>query len=62
VGELLNALLAAETRGLPVTDEASAMEALGLSPRLVRSGAHNLKITYPEDFALAEALLQSRRH
>jgi 2-C-methyl-D-erythritol 4-phosphate cytidylyltransferase len=62
VGELLDALLAAEARGLVVTDEASAMEALGLSPRLVRSGAHNLKITYPEDFALADALLQSRRH
>jgi len=62
VGELLDALLAAGTRGLAVTDEASAMEALGLSPRLVRSGAHNLKITYPEDFALAEALLQSRCH
>jgi 2-C-methyl-D-erythritol 4-phosphate cytidylyltransferase len=61
VGELLDALLAAEARGLVVTDEASAMEALGLSPRLVRSGANNLKITYPEDFALAEALLQSRR-
>ena len=62
VGDLLDALLAAQARGLAVTDEASAMEALGLSPRLVRSGAHNLKITYPEDFALAEALLQSRRH
>jgi 2-C-methyl-D-erythritol 4-phosphate cytidylyltransferase len=59
---LLDALLAAEARGLVVTDEASAMEALGLSPRLVRSGAHNLTITYPEDVALADALLQSRRH
>jgi 2-C-methyl-D-erythritol 4-phosphate cytidylyltransferase len=62
LGDLLDALLAAQARGLAVTDEASAMEALGLSPRLVHSGAHNLKITYPEDFALAEALLQSRRH
>ena len=60
VGALLDALLQAEHRGLAVTDESSAMEALGLSPRLVRGSAHNLKITYPEDFALAEALLQSR--
>ena len=61
LGDLLDALLAAQARGLAVTDEASAMEALGLSPRLVHSGAHNLKFTYPEDFALAEALLLSRR-
>jgi 2-C-methyl-D-erythritol 4-phosphate cytidylyltransferase len=61
VGALLDALVQAERKGLAVTDESSAMEALGLSPRLVRGSAHNLKITYPEDFALAEALLQSRQ-
>ena len=61
VGALLDALVQAERKGLAVTDESSAMEALGLSPRLVRGSAHNLKVTYPEDFALAEALLQSRR-
>ena len=61
VGALLDALLQAERCGLAVTDESSAMEALGLSPRLVRGSAHNLKVTYPEDFALAEALLQSRQ-
>jgi 2-C-methyl-D-erythritol 4-phosphate cytidylyltransferase len=61
IGALLDALRQAERSGLAVTDESSAMEALGLSPRLVRGSAHNLKITYPEDFALAEALLQSRQ-
>ena len=61
VGALLDALVQAERSGLAVTDESSAMEALGLSPRLVRGSAHNLKVTYPEDFALAEALLQSRQ-
>lgn len=61
VGALLDALVQAEGKGLAVTDECSAMEALGLSPRLVRGSAHNLKVTYPEDFALAEALLQSRQ-
>jgi 2-C-methyl-D-erythritol 4-phosphate cytidylyltransferase len=60
VGALLDALVQAERKGLAVTDESSAMEALGLSPRLVRGSAHNLKVTYPEDFALADALLQSR--
>jgi 2-C-methyl-D-erythritol 4-phosphate cytidylyltransferase len=61
VGALLDALRQAERSGLAVTDESGAIEALGLSPRLVRGSAHNLKVTYPEDFALAEALLQSRQ-
>lgn len=43
-----------------ITDEASAMERLGLKPRLVEGSAQNFKVTYPADFALAEALLQSR--
>lgn len=46
--------------GDQVTDEASAVEALGLQPLLVRASAPNFKVTYPEDFALAEALLRSR--
>ena len=61
LGPLLEALLQAEQRGLSVTDEASAIEAQGLSPKLVRGSAHNFKITYPEDFALAEAILRSRQ-
>ncbi len=44
-----------------VTDEASAIEAMGLAPRLVRGSAQNFKVTYPEDFALAEAVLESRQ-
>jgi 2-C-methyl-D-erythritol 4-phosphate cytidylyltransferase len=56
-GLLLDALLQA---GASVTDEASAVEHLGHSPLLVRGSAHNLKVTYPEDFALAEALLHAR--
>jgi 2-C-methyl-D-erythritol 4-phosphate cytidylyltransferase len=46
--------------GDAVTDEAGAVEALGLSPRLVRGDIENLKITWPEDFALAERLLRTR--
>ena len=46
--------------GERVTDEASAMEALGLSPKLVPGSAQNFKVTYPEDFALAQAVLQAR--
>lgn len=48
--------------GSNVTDEASAMEAMGLHPRLVPGGAQNFKVTYPDDFALAEAVLAQRAH
>lgn len=43
-----------------ITDEASAMERLGRWPRLVEGSAQNFKVTYPADFALAEAVLRSR--
>jgi len=43
-----------------VTDEASAIEALRLSPRLVAADASNLKVTYPLDMQLAEWILQHR--
>jgi 2-C-methyl-D-erythritol 4-phosphate cytidylyltransferase len=40
-----------------VTDEASAVEALGLRPKLVHGSAQNIKVTYPEDVALAHRFL-----
>ena len=43
-----------------VTDEASAIEALGLAPKLVACGMENFKITWPQDFELAERLLRTR--
>ena len=56
-GLLMQALQRA--RG-PVTDEASAIEQIGLQPRLVQGSRENLKVTWPEDFAIAEALLRRR--
>jgi 2-C-methyl-D-erythritol 4-phosphate cytidylyltransferase len=44
--------------GDTVTDEASAVEALGHRPLLVRGDGLNLKVTWPEDFVLAQRLLQ----
>ena len=44
-----------------LTDEASALEAAGLSPRLVQADASNFKITYPADLQLAELILRGRR-
>ena len=58
LGMLLDAL---ERAGDAVTDEAGAIEALGLSPLLVPGSARNFKVTFPEDFALAEAVLLARR-
>jgi len=61
LGLLRDALAARAASGFAgITDEASAVEAAGYQPLLVRGSAHNLKVTYPEDFALAEAVLRSR--
>ncbi len=61
LGALQAALAAQADSGFTgVTDEASAMELAGLRPLLVASSAQNFKVTYPEDFALAEAILDSR--
>jgi 2-C-methyl-D-erythritol 4-phosphate cytidylyltransferase len=43
-----------------LTDEASAMEASGARPLLVRGSAQNIKVTFPEDFMLAEVVLRAR--
>jgi len=43
-----------------VTDEASAVEALGLRPRLVLGESGNFKVTYPQDLLLAELLLKEK--
>jgi 2-C-methyl-D-erythritol 4-phosphate cytidylyltransferase len=42
------------------TDESSAVEKMGLRPRLVPGSRENLKVTYPEDLAIAEAILARR--
>jgi 2-C-methyl-D-erythritol 4-phosphate cytidylyltransferase len=51
---------ALEAGGDSVTDESSAIEAMGARPLLVEAGAQNFKVTYPEDFAMAEAVLRAR--
>ncbi len=55
VGLLAQALHAAKG---DVTDEASAVEQLGLQPRLVTGSRRNIKVTYAEDLAIAEAILR----
>lgn len=56
-GLLLQALQRA--RG-SVTDEASAVESMGLRPKLVPGSRDNIKVTWPEDLAMAESILRRR--
>jgi 2-C-methyl-D-erythritol 4-phosphate cytidylyltransferase len=55
---LIEALRAADPAR--VTDEASAIEGLGLKPRLVMGDSRNIKVTFPEDLAIAELILRGR--
>ena len=47
-------------KGTP-TDEAAAVEQMGLKPRLVVGSRENLKVTWPEDLAIAESILKGRQ-
>jgi 2-C-methyl-D-erythritol 4-phosphate cytidylyltransferase len=58
---LLRAYEQAPALGADVTDCSALVERLGESIRIVEGGAHNIKITTPRDFALAEILLKSRQ-
>lgn len=55
-GLLLRAL--STEAGAQITDEASAIERLGLAPRLVLGSERNIKVTYPHDLALAARWLE----
>lgn len=56
---LLCDALAAATDASVITDDASAVEAMGLSPRLVEGHPRNLKVTLPADIRIAEMFLAS---
>jgi 2-C-methyl-D-erythritol 4-phosphate cytidylyltransferase len=57
IGMLRDAL---DHAGAGVTDEASAIEALGHAPKLVACSMENFKVTWPADFDLAARLLRTR--
>lgn len=54
---LLCDALAAATDASAISDDASAVEALGLSPLLVEGHPRNLKVTLPADIRIAEMYL-----
>ena len=57
--ELSSALEKALDKGLPVTDEASAMEQAGYDVQVVEGPACNLKVTVPDDLRVAEYYLKT---
>jgi len=58
---LTHALEKAMKTGKEITDEAFAMEAAGRHPRVVACHTDNIKITLPEDLALAELYMKQQQ-
>ena len=56
---LKQALEAALVAGGTVTDEASAIESIGLTPRIVQGDKTNIKITHSTDMVLAESIINT---
>ncbi len=48
------------SQGLKVTDDVSAVEALGLAPKMVLGRPDNIKITYPQDIMIAQIIIQNQ--
>ncbi|MBV1922192.1 MAG: 2-C-methyl-D-erythritol 4-phosphate cytidylyltransferase [Pseudomonadales bacterium] len=59
-GDLMQAMTDALSANCPITDEASAIERLGKQPLLVEGHPDNIKITHPEDLALAGLFLKQQ--
>ena len=57
---LRGALQNAAQHGLALTDDCSAVEALGMSVQLTEGSEENIKITTPLDLELAEAIVARR--
>ncbi len=60
-GRLVRALMRALGEGFDATDEAAAIEGLGLKPLLVEGSPLNIKVTRPADLVLAQAAMRSLR-
>ena len=58
--QLLQALQQAQQQAKQITDEASAIEAMGHRPKLVEGGARNFKVTLPQDLLLAELIFKDQ--
>lgn len=61
IGLLIEAIEHAMRQDFAITDDASAVESLGYAPRIVAGHPDNIKITIPQDLALAHLYLQQQR-
>ena len=59
--ELKQAIKQAQAKGMAITDESSAIESVGLTSQLVSGRRDNIKITRPEDLALASFYLEHQK-
>ena len=57
---LFNALSHCLKNNIPITDEASAIEAVGLKSCVISGAITNIKVTTPDDFVIAEKYLSAR--
>ncbi|MGU3312341.1 2-C-methyl-D-erythritol 4-phosphate cytidylyltransferase [Acinetobacter sp. M5A5_2a] len=60
IGKLKKAIEQALENNVTITDEASALEYMGETVRVVMGRSDNIKITYPDDLELARLILQSQ--
>lgn len=60
IGVLKDAIESAIKDGVNITDEASALEHVGLTPKMVAGAPSNIKVTRPEDLSLAEMYLSNQ--
>lgn len=60
LGTLLDAFAAAGADGFEATDDAALLEHAGIPVHVVEGSPRNLKITMPDDLALAEDILRRR--
>lgn len=59
---IVDALDKARKLGIPLTDDCSAVEALGLPVTLTTGSRENMKITTPIDMAMGEVILCQQQH
>ena len=50
----------AAAKALPITDDCSAIELMGVKVKAVEGDPNNIKLTTPNDVMLAEAILRDR--
>lgn len=61
MGDLIKALKHCHNQNVKITDECSAMEKMGLNPKLVEGSHNNIKVTYASDIEMASFLIRQKQ-